>query len=108
MSTWYPPNISLKWPEYFRPDATDDVQIVGMTVAAKTAGLVTKRAAVQKLQRTFGIENVDQFMEALEEEAAENMKKAQEQMAAQAANADPNAPVGAVAKNEPDAKQGTE
>lgn len=73
---WISPTLTVQWPEYFRPDAEDDAKIVDTTVKAHDAGLITKRAAVQKIQRTFGIENVDQFLAALDEEAKEKAKNA--------------------------------
>lgn len=93
---WYCPTITLRWGEYMKPDADDDGKLVTMTVAAKAAGLVTKRAAVEKLRRTFGIDNVDAFLESLDEEAAENQKKAMS-----------IASSGALPPNEPDNGEGS-
>ena len=69
---WRPPSLTVHWPEYFRPEPTDDAQLVTMTVAAHEAGLITRRAAVQRLARTFDIENVDQFLDVLDEEREEH------------------------------------
>lgn len=65
---WCPPTISLKWGSYFAPDTDDDTKIVDAAIKAHDAGLVTLRSAVQKVQRPFNIENVDQFLVSLEEE----------------------------------------
>jgi len=73
---WLSPAITLRWPDYFKPDSDDDAKIVKTAIDAHEAKLITKRAAVQKIQRTFGIENVDQFLLALDEEAAERKTNA--------------------------------
>ena len=72
---WSPPVITLKWGAYFAPDSDDDAKLVDTTIKAHDAGLVTIRAAVERIKRTFAIENVDQFVEALEEEAQAKQEK---------------------------------
>lgn len=69
--SWAPPNITLRWGDYFKPDAEDDDKTIKSTLAAHDGGLITKRSAVQKIQRTFSIENVDQYLLTLAEEAQE-------------------------------------
>lgn len=78
---WCPPLISLKWGEYFAPDADDDAKEVAAAIDAHGEGLITRRCAVEKIQRVFKIENVDQFIDALEEEDADKAAKQQERMA---------------------------
>lgn len=90
---WSPPLISLKWGEYFAPDADDDAKEVTTALSAHDGGIITLRCAVEKVQRAFKIENVDQFIAALEEEAAEKQAKLADAMHAMAAvGADPEAP----------------
>lgn len=72
---WQPPNLTLRWGEYFKPGADDEKKIVEVAQGAHDAGLITLRSAVQKVARTFGIENVDAYLEGLEEEAEEKMQR---------------------------------
>lgn len=89
--TWCPPNITLKWGAYFSPDAEDDAKIVDTAIKAHDAGLVTLRTAVERIQRTFSIENVDQFVDALEKERAEKQKRLADDMHAMAGSDDEDA-----------------
>lgn len=68
---WQPPNITLRWGEYFKPAIEDEEKLVQMVAKARDARLITCRTAVQRLARQFGIDNVDQYVEALEEERVE-------------------------------------
>ena len=43
-----------------------------MVVEAVTAGLITKKAAVEKIAPIFGIEDVESLLEELKKEADEN------------------------------------
>ena len=73
-TTWFAPEIAITWGPYFAPTATDAKAEVETVAAAKDAGLITKRTAVEKIRPHFpDIGDVDQYMEALEEEGAEKM-----------------------------------
>lgn len=69
---WTDPNITLRWGDYFKPDAADEQQIITGVVAARTAKIITRRTAVEKIQRIFNIENIDQAVDTLEAEADEH------------------------------------
>lgn len=69
---WLAPFITLKWGAYSAPDPAEETAVVQATVAAKNAGIITKRIAVEKVKRIFQIENVDETLETLEEEADEH------------------------------------
>jgi hypothetical protein len=66
---WTGPSLTLRWGEYSKPDPADEAVVVTATVAAKTAGLITQRMALEKLQRIYGIEDVNAAIVTLEEEA---------------------------------------
>lgn len=66
------PVIEVKWGNYFKPDPLEQQQILGMVVEAVTAGLITKKAAVEKIAPIFGIEDVESLLEELKKEADEN------------------------------------
>jgi hypothetical protein len=83
MNGWQLPTLTLRWGEYFKPDATDDLAIVQLTQAALSGGMITKRMALEKIQATFSIENVDEALDAVEEEAAQNKADALEQSGAE-------------------------
>lgn len=70
---WYAPTMVLKWGDYFKPDAADEQAIVTMAISAKDGGLITRETAVERVRRIFGIQNVDEYVETLEEEAEEHM-----------------------------------
>lgn len=72
---WVAPRISLKWPPYFRPSADDTQKDVDTTTKAYDAGFITKRTAVEKLARPFGIENVSMYLDQLEAEQQERDKR---------------------------------
>jgi len=73
---WFAPSLTLKWPQYNKPGADDEQLTVATTTAARNAGLITRRAAVEKVASIFGIENVDAAMDALEaEDAAQSDKQ---------------------------------
>jgi hypothetical protein len=73
---WNPPSLQLKWGAYFREDVTEQASIVTMTVAAKTAGLITAQQGVEKLAPIYGTEDAEAVLDALEAEKAENQKNA--------------------------------
>lgn len=73
---WNPPALRLKWGPYFRDDVADQAAIVTMTVAAKTAGIITTHQAVDKLSSIYGTEDVEDVLKQLETEAAERQKQA--------------------------------
>lgn len=63
------PLLFVRWPSgYIKPDPDQENVIVAMCVAAKTGGIITRRMALEKLAAVFGIDNVDQAEEALDEE----------------------------------------
>ncbi len=73
------PLLFLRWPAgYIKPDPADEKTTVDMAVSAKAGGVATKRMALQKIAPIFGVDNVDQAQEALENEAAANQAKAQQ------------------------------
>lgn len=62
-----------RWPSgYVKPDPADEQAIVSMAVAAKQGGVATRRMALEKVAPIFGIDNVDQAAEALEQETRDN------------------------------------
>jgi Arc/MetJ family transcription regulator len=68
---WDDPPLSLRWGAWFQPVPEDDEKLVTTTRTALEATLITKRTAVEKLSRVFNIENIDAYLEKLEEEKAE-------------------------------------
>lgn len=87
---WNLPALRLKWGPYFRDDVAEQQQIVTMTVAAKTAGIITDHQAVEKLAPIYGTDDPEEVLKTLKEESEERQKKALEQ--AQAKKPPPGAP----------------
>lgn len=73
---WLDPNFSLRWGPYFDTGADDEAKLTTAVIKAKSAGIILKRTAVERLAPFFGIENIDQYMEALEEAEEESETKA--------------------------------
>lgn len=86
--TWCPPSITLKWGSYFAPDSDDDAKLVDCAISAHDGGLITLRSAVERVQRTFNIENVDQYLETLEEERTAKQERLAADMHAMGGNLD--------------------
>jgi hypothetical protein len=78
------PQLYLKWGDFFEPSDTDEATRVSTATAAATAGLITKQTAVEHVRDVFAIGNVDQYVDALEEEALEKQQKALESAQAMA------------------------
>lgn len=72
---WADPPLSLRWGTWFQPVPEDDKLLIESVTAAYQGGFITRRTAVEKLSRTFGIENVDAYLDSLEEEAEEREAK---------------------------------
>jgi len=77
------PTLRLKWGKYFDPSDTDKQTRVATAAAALTSGTITIATAVEYQRDTFGIENVAQYVDALQ---AENAQKAADAAALFAAN----------------------
>lgn len=77
---WFGPDIKITWGPYFAPTATDAKAETDNVIAARDAGLITLKTAVEKISPYFGIANVAEYVEELEEEAAEKAKAAAEAM----------------------------
>lgn len=77
--------VKLDWGEYFKPGTDEEKATVELATAAHQAGLITLRLAVEKIQRTFGIDSVDALLAELETERAEKAEREQEALHALAA-----------------------
>lgn len=66
--------IELSWGEYSKPDPLDQQMIVDLVVTAYALRprLITRRAAVTMLRGILGVDNVDQYLEQLEEADTED------------------------------------
>lgn len=69
---WSDPLVTLRWGDYFKPDADDEAKVVATTVAARNASIITKRMALEKVRRIFGIQSIEQAEQALKDEADEH------------------------------------
>lgn len=96
---WLEPSISLRWGPYTRLDGDEQKMVVDMTVAAKTAGLITTRMAIEKFADAgvFDVDSIDAVLDALEEE-----RDADDERAIKVAQGQ-----GAVATSETGAKAGS-
>ena len=84
---WSDPPLNLKWGAWFMPTAADDKDLVESTSVAYEAKFITLRTAVEKLARTFGIDDVEAYLEALHEETEERGERESEDLAGSIANA---------------------
>jgi hypothetical protein len=77
------PMLFCKWPAgYMKPDPQEELYVVQAAVAARTAKAITKRMALNKLGPIYGVDNVDQALDELEQESADDAKKMQDAMGA--------------------------
>lgn len=84
---WNDPPLSLKWGDWFQPTPEDETAIVNTTIAAYDGGWITRKTGLEKLRRTFRIENIKSYLESLEKEEAARKQKADEEQAAEVENA---------------------
>jgi hypothetical protein len=77
---WLDPSLTLRWGPYQKLDAQDELQTVQMVAAAKLAGGITKRQMVEKLAPIFGTKDVDSVLEALDNEAQDEIDATQKVM----------------------------
>jgi hypothetical protein len=71
------PMLFVRWPNgYLRPDPTDEQLTVATAAAAYAAGLITLRAALEKLAPIYGYEDIEQALASLEEERAKKQADA--------------------------------
>ncbi|MFA5186315.1 MAG: hypothetical protein WC551_07570 [Patescibacteria group bacterium] len=69
------PDLRLIWGSYEDEDPEEEKATVDTVNVALTGKFITKRMAVQKVKNIFGIENVDQAVDMLEEEAQQAQEK---------------------------------
>lgn len=73
-TSWFEPSLRLNWPDYFQPSDTDEATQIANAILALTASppIITQKTAVQHIKAIFpDIQNVDQYVEALVQEAQE-------------------------------------
>ena len=68
---WLDPDLTLRWPDYDKPDPEEQKFLVDLSVAAKTNQLATKRQLIEKLAPVFGTKDPSAVLKALEAEAEE-------------------------------------
>lgn len=76
-STWRGPRLSVRWQDYFKPNAKDALDTFQAIKTGIDAGVVTRRKAIEMGQRIMRVTNVDDYLESLEEEDEENRVKAE-------------------------------
>jgi hypothetical protein len=81
---WVCPPIQVKWGSYFAAAIEEQKPVVDMVIAAKGANLVDQRQAVEQIAPIFKIENVDAYLETLEEEQQKNDEREIEKTGAEA------------------------
>lgn len=76
---WRGPRLTLNWPDYFRPNAQDaQATFTAIATGVKDCQIVTRRKAVEMAQRIMKVDNVDAYMDTLEEEKAEEQAREDE------------------------------
>ena len=98
VAEWFPPELSLKWPAYFKPNETDAKERGERVRKDLQAGVITKRTAVEQMSRIYGIDDVEAYLEALEGEGVQRQSSIHQALAnlenaqSQAEQADGQAP----------------
>lgn len=75
LTRWAAPPLALQWGAWFQPIPEDDEKLVKTTREAYEAKFITLRTVIEKLRRVFGIEDVNAYLEALEEEMRERAEQ---------------------------------
>jgi len=78
---WQPPNLTVRWGAYSKPDGEEQAQLVTATLAllgADHAAVVTREIVLEKLRGAgvLDIESVQAVIEALDKEKADAEAKA--------------------------------
>lgn len=82
--TWTNPPIELVWGEYFQPSGEEEELLIRSATQAIEGGILTRRAAVEKLHAVLGIRDVESYMANLDKEVEEKMAREEKQMQAEA------------------------
>lgn len=73
---WFGPELRVTWGPYFKPTAADAKADTDNAIAAKDAGLITPKTAVEALKPHYpSIGDVTAYMDALEEEAEKKAER---------------------------------
>lgn len=96
---WTSPELTLTWGEYFTDNALDELNRIRVAAEASAAKLIRKRDAVAKVAPIFGIKDIDEAVEEIEDEADEHgsLEAAVKAMGAESAVTEPQAKVDDVA-----------
>ena len=89
--------ITLNWPPYFPNTWTDTKQAVEATQAARGQGasaIISRKTATENVASLFGIADVDQEMEAIDEDRATDVAFMQESMMGQGGGEEDDPPPG--------------
>jgi hypothetical protein len=70
-SMWLPPHVTPLWGDYFAPSAEEAKLTVETAGAALEKGLVSAETATRYVASTFGVEDVEDELEDVTEEADE-------------------------------------
>lgn len=74
---WFGPEIRVTWGPYFKPTATDAKTDTDNAIAAKDAGIITLKTAVESVKSHYpSIGDTAEYIEELEEAAQEKAEKA--------------------------------
>jgi len=78
---WLSPTLQVKWGSYFKPDPDEEQKVVATTQLALGGGataaepLITRRIAVEKIAKVYGIENVDAVLDEIDKEQDARAKR---------------------------------
>jgi hypothetical protein len=73
------PQLKIKWGAMFEPSDVDEATRAATATSALTAGIITKKSAVEHVKDVFEIGNTDQYVDALDKEADDKAAKAVDQ-----------------------------
>lgn len=92
--TWFPPSLKLAWGDYFPPSDLDEATRLRAAIDALNGNLITRTTAVLHIQSIFpDIQNVDQYVEALEQAVKDKLAAMSSAMGALSASTDDDEPI---------------
>lgn len=81
---WFSPVLTPQWGPYFQSTEDDQKVVSDQVLQDKEAGFITQETAVRKIAEFYpDIDNVDEYIKALEQERDENEQREQEKADAQ-------------------------
>lgn len=75
---WHPPQLEPKWGSFFEPSSNEIKQNTEAASKAKSEGLISPKTATSHVAHAYGVEDIDEEMDEIQEAADEAMAAEEE------------------------------